>query len=206
MKFEVEGLYQLEIDDKNHLIWSQALQVVTTPIIINNNKINYFLLVSQSRFPFGGKVSIEINRGFLQNNVQEGNRWIGLIDRKFPYLKDELDIIKVVDIGSYWQQPDFCDFQMPMQAIFTKTKEPIDIAVLKKKLKTHHEYYNEPKSGPPLHNNEPNIKTVDEVKSRLYQIFANPEKTSTELYINELYSMTALGALFNYLEEYGYPY
>src|SRR3989344_4202807 len=67
---DVEGLYKLVtviIKDKKtnaiskKLIWSQPLKVVILPIIINNDGINYFLLVSQSRFLFSGKVSIEVN-------------------------------------------------------------------------------------------------------------------------------------------------
>lgn len=192
----------------DNLLWSQHnLKVVMMPIILQNAGINYFLLVGQSRFVFGGKVSLEVNRGFITDkNIPRDLYWQSLLTRKVPYLLDYADIFKVVDLGAFWQHPDYNSFGLPVQAIFAKTKYEMDIPELKKVLKAKHDYLNEPKSGPPLHNTEPILKSFDEINLRLNEITFNAEKTKDEFYLNELFSTTALARTLEYIKLNGLPF
>ena len=199
---DVEGLYKLVtviIKDKKtnaiskKLIWSQPLKVVILPIIINNDGINYFLLVSQSRFLFSGKVSIEVNKGFIGEGTS--------IDDK-----DYVDILKVVDLGNYVQHPDLTSFKIPVQLVFAKTKQNFNIEEFKINLRVKHDYYNEPKAGPPLHNTQPVLRSLDEISLRLDEILENPDATNEEFYLNDSLSITAISLALNYIKIMGTPY
>lgn len=213
----IEGLYTFTtVTTKNtknknsqkSLIWGQPLKVVTVPIIINNAGVNYFLMVSQSRFVFGGKVSLEINKGFIseKTNVDDSLLWNFLLSRKVPYLQDYAHVVKVVDLGNYMQHPDLCTFGMPFQLVFAKTKEPYEIEELKHNLKVKHYYYNEPKSGPPLHNTEPVLKSMQEIQNRLDEIYSFSEHTDEEFYLNDIFSITALAMTYEYIKLNGMPF
>jgi len=214
---DVEGLYKLVtviIKDKKtnaiskKLIWSQPLKVVILPIIINNDGINYFLLVSQSRFLFSGKVSIEVNKGFIGEGtfIDDKLLWNYLVDRKIPYLKDYVDILKVVDLGNYVQHPDFTSFKIPVQLVFAKTKQNFNIEEFKINLRVKHDYYNEPKAGPPLHNTQPVLRSLDEISLRLDEILENPDATNEEFYLNDSLSMTAISLTLDYIKIMGTPF
>jgi len=207
----IEGLYDFSVvkyENVNYLLWSkQLLKHVILPIVINNENINYFLFVSQSRFTFGGKVSLEVNRGFVTDKaIDETLYWESLLNRKLPYLLDYADIVKVEALGSFWQHPDLNTFKVPVQVVFAKTKYDMDIAELKKVLKSRHDYLNEPKYGPPLHNTEPILKSFDEINLRLNEITFNAQKTKDEFYINELFSTTALARVMEYIKIKGLPF
>jgi hypothetical protein len=207
---DIEGLYKVSIvtySDKNNLLWEMPLKTVVVPIVLNNAGINYFLFVGQSRFVFGGKVSLEVNRGFVtDNNIDSSLYWESLVTRKVPYLLDYANIFKVVDMGWFYQHPDITNMKIPIQCVFAKTKYEMDIAELKKNLKAKHDYLNEPKYGPPLHNTEPVLKSFDEVNLRLHEIMFNTEKTKDEFYLNDLFSMTAIFKVFEYIKLNELPY
>lgn len=191
-----------------NLLWSQHnLKTVIMPIILQNAGVNYFLFVGQSRFVFGGKVSLEVNRGFVTDKgISKDLYWQSLLTRKVPYLLDYADIFKVVNLGNFWQHPDYNPFFIPVQVVFAKTKYDMEISELKKVLKAKHDYLNEPKNGPPLHNTEPVIKSFDEVNLRLNEILFTPEKTKDEFYLNDLFSMTAIARSIEYIKLNGLPY
>jgi hypothetical protein len=213
----VEGMYDLAtLTLKNAntsktskaLIWNLSLDSAIVPIILNNSGTNYFLLISQSRFAFGGKVSIEVNRGFMdrKTNIDRGLLWSYLIDRKVPYLKDLANVVKVQNFGDYLQHPDISIYKMPVQLVFAKTLQDMDVAELKKSLKVKHDYYNEPKSGPPLHNTQPVLKSIEEVENRLDEIMLNGDATSTEYYLNDVFSYTAVNLALKYIKFNGLPF
>jgi hypothetical protein len=214
---DIEGLYKLIIitlknkktdEVYKKLVWGQPLKVVTIPIILNNAGINYMLLVSQSRFSYSGKVSIEVNKGFIteKTDVDDALLWHHLVNRKIPYLQDCAEIIKVVPLGNYTQHPDLTSFKMPIQLIFAKTKENYDIDELKALLKVKHDYINEPKSGPPLHSTQPVLRTLDEVNMRLDEIVENPDATNEEFYLNDSFSLAAITLMFDYIKFVGAPF
>jgi hypothetical protein len=214
---DIEGLYRLvtvTLKDKitqqetKKLIWSQPLKVVTVPIVLNNAGINYFLMVSQSRFAYSGKVSIEINKGFVdeKSTVDDNLLWHYLLERKIPYLKDYADIVKVANLGNFNQHPDLTSFTMPFQLVFAKTKEDFEIDDLRAKLKVKHDYYNEPKTGPPLHSTQPVLKSFDEIEQRFAEIFENPDATNEEFYLNDSFSVTAVSLALDYIKFVGNPF
>jgi len=213
----IEGLYKiisvtlknlLTGDVSNQVIWSQPLKNVCVPIILNNAGVNYFLMVNQSRFLYGGKVSIEINKGFIndENVIDDNLLWSHLIGRKVTRLQDLANIVKVVYLGDYTQHPDLTSFTAPIQLVFAKTKYPLEIAELKSELKIERDYNNEPVSGPPLHNTFPVLRRVDEVEARLDEIMSNPDATNEEFYINDSFSIAALSLSLGYIKLFGYPF
>lgn len=207
---DIEGLYKLlTINKKNSqksLIWDMSLKCVITPIVINNAGLNYFLLATQSRMIFSGKVTIEIYRGFTNEGIDDQLLWNYLLERKIPYLHEYMDIVKIVELGSFYQHPDISVNTMATQLVFAKTKEPFSVDELKHNLRVRHEYSNEPLSGPPLHNNEPTLKSFEEIEQRLTDIIQNPEKTSDEFYINDVFSITALYKTLTYIKDKGLPF
>jgi hypothetical protein len=122
------------------------------------------------------------------------------------FLFSLVDITKIVPLGFYWVNTGLSGINVPVQAVFCKTKVEYDLDDLKRLLKDKHDYTQEPIIGPPLHHNEPALRTVDEVKARMHEIVDFPEKTATEAYLNDLYSQIGINQLFLYIDKNGVPF
>lgn len=215
---EFEGMHRIVVFDvippgekvlsrkRQHIVWGQALPTVVIPIVLRNAGKDYMVLISQSRFCLGGKVSIEVNRGYITEPTDFEKRPFQLLARKMPYIGDITKLVKAVHIGTFWENTGLLGIHTPIWGIFCETKVDIDIADLKQLLKDRHDGKTDPKTGPPLHNTEPVLRTIEEVKGRISEILENPTITNEQAYLNDLFSMTALQMLFSYISKNGFPY
>lgn len=216
---DFEGIVRLAVVDvippgkkvldraRQYVVWGYLLPGVIIPTIVRNAGKDYFNLVTQSRFVLAGKVSIEVNRGNVTDTTLPiENQPYNLVERKVPGLQAVTDFVELVYLGNYLEDTGISAKRVAIWALFCKTKVDMDIVDLKAELKDKHAGKNDPVSGPPLHNTEPTLRTLEEVRQRYDDIILNPQKTVNEAYLNDLFSMTALGALFRYIDLKGSPF
>jgi hypothetical protein len=193
---------------RKHIVVGDALPRVVCPIVIKNGPSILVLLCAQDRMTLGGKVSIEVYRGAVPEGTQANKLGLSLVERKIPNLLFEADILEVRDLGYYWNNTGISGVLSPVQTLFCLTKKTMTAEELKHSLKLDHSMDVDPKEGPALPATEPVLRTLEETERRLEEILelSLVESESPQAYLNDLFSMTALAALFRSIKKQGLPY
>jgi hypothetical protein len=189
---------------RNHIIICDVLPRVIVPIILKIQEEVYILLVSQKRVTLGGRHTIEVFRGSVEPNCDPINFGKSLVERKINLIEDLFDLIQVRDLGTYWNNSGNSGTSSPIQALFYVAKKNIEINQIKKTLKVDFKFETDPLSGPPLPVTSPVFRKLSEVMERMQEI--TNTSTDSEAYINDLFSITALAALKESLNNNPLPY
>ena len=213
----IEGICKIAIADvippgkkdlsrrRNYVLWGNVLPSVVTPIILKSGKDIYHVFAEQDRLTLGGKVTIEVYRGFVPKGTKENKLGLKLIEIKLPEINKIADLLEVRSLGTYWNNTGLSGVTTPIKALFYVLKEEMNKSEIKKALKFVHKYETDPNLGPTIPATEPVLRTLKEVEDRLNEI-ENLGENTNEAYLNDVFSVSSLLFLSRTIEKNGLPY